>query len=133
MIELNDAEGALLSDIFRAGSMRWDVYNQRCALDGLDPCRLMLNLRMLEFSNLHFVGGEHEGRGSMTDRDVADDARVALTDRGKRVAEPVSRVREVFCDDAPLPNTPVLTSSSRRRRGGHLKLPPQRNMFPPVD
>ena len=130
MIELNDAEGALLTEILRAGSMRWDVYNDRCNSNGLNPCRLLLDLHMLEFSELRFVGGEHEGRGSMTDREVADDARVALTDRGKRIAEPVSRVREVFCDDPLPPNVPVPTPVGSKVRILGRRRTPQHSMFP---
>lgn len=112
--ELDNNQGILLVEILVAKAMRLGNYRQRCANLGLD-FRGFFDLRLVDFHEIQMVGGEHEGRGAVADREVGDDSTVSLTVRGREIAEPVRRVRAIFCDGAP-PFVARVSSSVRPRR-----------------
>lgn len=123
-------ETDLLVEVSNAGSMRWDLYTQRCATLGLSESRHLVDLCVLEFAQKRMEPRKYEGRGCVTDPEVAADSLVRLTAKGKEIVATVG-----WLNDGLRPADPELSvsSKSRRRRFEPLKVPPQRVMFPPVD
>ncbi|MEN9405516.1 MAG: hypothetical protein RLY47_475 [Candidatus Parcubacteria bacterium] len=116
-------ETALLVEISNAGSMRWDFYTQRCATLGISE-RRHFDLGVIKFAEKHMEPREHEGRGCVTEPEVAADSLVCLTAKGNEIVAVVGWLNDGL--------RPVLPKS-HRRRFEPLKVVPQRNMFPPVD
>ncbi len=115
-------ETDLLVEISNAGSMRWDFYTERRTTLGIEESRL-LDLGVIEFAEKRMEPRRHEGRGCVTEPEVAGDSLVRLTQRGKEIVAVVD-----WLNDSLRP-----ASKSRRRKPEPFKAVPQRSMFPPVD
>lgn len=116
-------ETALLVEISSAGSMRWDLYTERRIAIGIEESRL-LNLGVIEFAAKRMEPRKYEGRGCVSEAEIAADSLVRLTDKGKKI---VAAVNWLNAGLRPA------SSKSRRRRFEPLKVPPQRSLFPRVD
>lgn len=111
MAKYSDEEGAVLVEIL-GGNCTWENYKKKCGAYGLAPSRLLV-CGMLRVTETHMEG-----------EDVRDDSVVALTERGRELAERVRQVREIFCD-------PPAASTPPRRR--HHKRIRQGELFPPTN
>lgn len=114
MAEFSNEEGIVLVEILGVGNCTWEDYKKKCGAYGLAPSRLLV-CGMLRVTEMHMEGEDGE---------VGDDSIVALTERGRAVAQRTKQVRDIFCD-------PPAASTSPRRH--HRKRVRQGELFPPTN
>ena len=113
MAQFSDEEGIVLVEILGADNCTWEDYKKKCSRHGLTPSRLLV-CGMLRVTETHTDGEDDE---------VSDDSVVALTERGKTLAQRTKQVRDIFCDP-PAASTPPRRHHRKRVRQGEL--------FPPT-
>lgn len=121
-------ETALLVEISKAGSMGWRLFTERRVAIGIEESRLF-NLGVIEFAEKRMEPRKHEGRGCVTEPEVAADSLVRLTDKGKKIVATDAWLNNSLRPDSESP----APSKSRRRKSEPFKAVPQRSLFPRVD
>lgn len=113
--------GIMLLELLRDGTMTLGAYKKRCEALGVHFSEFLRG-DLVHFVEIEMEGGEHVGKGAVSEREPGDDSVVSLTERGKESAGFVRRVNDIFGGGAS-PGIPLpVTRRPRRQRPRQLKL-----------